>query len=190
MAGRMAEPCWRPFSVYTSDCEDIVPRPRRLTFYRQPIIYTGPFRNSLANHSPLHGLDCAMNCGESDIFVRSRHGIRGCEVLFALFEDLEAYGTLVEVGMAHALGKRIVIGLREPPDYGNDDPDHIDSHDAVFRCNTVEELCQLAASIPSRHLSEDIWFAMECAEQVFCGNTVGELLRQFSGWLKTEYGGD
>ena len=133
---------------------------------------------------------CKEYPGENEIFVRSCHGIRACEVLFACFEDLEAFGTLVETGMAHALGKRIVVGFCEPPHgsgrYVHDE--EIDSYAAFFRCDTVEQLRQLAASMPSCHLSNDLWFAAQCAEEIFRSDTVDELLRQFSDWLKTEYG--
>jgi hypothetical protein len=100
MAGRMTEPCWRPFKVYRgAGLEDEAPKPQSFFFYDQ----------------------------------------RG-------------------------------------------------SHDAVFRCNTVEDLRQLAASAPSRNLSKDLWVAVQCAEKVLRGNTTDELLRLFSEWLKTEYG--
>jgi hypothetical protein len=52
-------------------------------------------------------------CGGFDmdiVFNRSINGIKLADCVFAWFEDLKAYGTLFELGFAHALGKNIFIG--------------------------------------------------------------------------------
>jgi hypothetical protein len=54
-----------------------------------------------------------VNGDDAVVFKRSIAGIKDCEVFFAWFEDLEAHGTLIEVGIAHALRKRIVVGYAD-----------------------------------------------------------------------------
>lgn len=160
MAGRMTEPCWRPFSVYGSHYAfDAVPPPAMRTFEGRSIIYTGPFRTELCNHSFLHGIDSAAYCCEPEVFARSIAGIKACQVFFCWFEDLEAYGSLVEVGIAHSLGKRIAIGFTD-----NTRPDRWDPRDS----------------------GNDLWFAAHCAEEVFSGGKE-EVLASFGGWLAKHY---
>jgi hypothetical protein len=115
IAGRMKEPCFRPFDV---SCE-------YETFHHHfagyaplkaldgvPIRYTGPFRAGWEDHCSLHGInDCFSSETEAEVFARSVRGIESCDLFFAMIEDLEAYGTLVEIGVAHGLDKPIYIGL-------------------------------------------------------------------------------
>jgi len=168
MAGRMTEPCWRPFSVYSDYYvfDDTVPSPVAKTL-EQTILYTGPFRTELANHSFLHGLDSAAYCHEPEVFKRSIAGIKACEVFFAYFSDLEAYGTLVEVGMAHALGKRIVVGFTDQDRPGDRWDIHNHGEDPASGSN-------------------DLWFAASCAEKVFAGSTE-DVLVEFGAWLAMNY---
>ena len=168
MAGRMEEPCWRPFSVYDPrGTYDDIPIPRVMSFNGRPILYTGPYRTDLSNHSFLHGLDGAQCCGEKEVFERSIAGIKACEVFFAWFDDLEAFGTLVEVGIAHALRKRIVIGFGSGllPDKDDD-----------YR----DEMWFYGGS------AHNLWFATECAEKLLHGDKE-DVLKQFDGWLAEHY---
>jgi len=167
MAGRMGEPCWRTINTFDHDASySDIPMPRPEVFFGRPIIYTGPFRTDLCNHSFLHGLDGAAYCGEPDVFRRSVIGIKTCEVFFAYFEDLEAFGTLVELGMAHALGKQIVVGFTD-----NARPERwVDwSH-----CENPMDG------------SNDLWFAANCTDAVFTGDK-NKVLKQFGDWLEKRY---
>jgi hypothetical protein len=168
MAGRMTEPCWRPFSVYGDyyAFNDKIISPVTKTLEGRPISYTGPFRTHLNNHSPLHGLDCAAYCYESEVFKRSVAGIKMCSVFFAYFDDLEAYGTLVEVGIAHALGKRIVIGFCDK--------------DIDWKWDTSNHGSDPLSS------ENDLWFAAACAEVVF-GGPKEDILAEFRNWLAIHY---
>jgi hypothetical protein len=127
MAGRMATSgCYRPFDVTiaNSDLEKYLGRystNERLGPIN--IEYVGPFG---ADGSAMHGqvqedrhvAPCSDDAGE--IFHRSLVGIDRCDVFFALLEDLEAFGTLVELGIAHNSRKDIVVGFtRHPTDPGD-----------------------------------------------------------------------
>ena len=106
MAGRMKrESCYRPFDVETHlHKNSLAPvEPRRLL--KAHIRYVGPYRDEGE-----HGVrrprqhDADVLDEPSVIFRRSLDGIASCDIFFALFEDLEAYGTLNEIG--YALAKR------------------------------------------------------------------------------------
>jgi cold shock CspA family protein len=85
-------------------------------------IYVGPFfvacdhRCYHGNNS--HGASDRRGIGEclgvvtqSEIFKKALDGIKSCDLFFAWAgpDFNEAYGTLVEIGLAHSLGKKIVI---------------------------------------------------------------------------------
>jgi hypothetical protein len=188
MAGRMEEPCWRPFDVYHDDYADHIPKSALRHFNDLEIIYTGPFRNRMCQHhrsdmTCMHGLDGARGA-DSDVFERSLAGIRGCDVLFAYFDDFEAYGTLVEVGLAHAMGKCIVVGFCELgyeqryDGIGGDD--NGDDGVVVLKPDTRSR----------RYPSDELWFAAACAEQVFRADTAEGVLRLFSDWLRKQQPAD
>ncbi len=88
----------------------------------EDVEFVGPFPVS-CDHRCFHG-DNSHGCGgnddppcnggsritEKDIFEKCLSGIRSCD-LFFVWADLDfktAYGTIFEIGIAHALGKQIV----------------------------------------------------------------------------------
>jgi hypothetical protein len=67
-AGRMKEPCWRPFDIYDKVGFDEIPDERVILFRGEPIIYTGPFRTDLRRQTYCHriqqthvGAECRPN---------------------------------------------------------------------------------------------------------------------------------
>lgn len=44
-------------------------------------------------------------------FIRCEEAIARCDIFIAWIDSLDAFGTLVEIGMAHALGKEVVIAF-------------------------------------------------------------------------------
>lgn len=88
-------------------------------------IYTGPYAMACDHgcaHTTSHTHAAALDyCGVSApvheareaTMKRSQNAIRGSDVVFAWFQDREAFGTLVEVGYAAALGKRLVVSSND-----------------------------------------------------------------------------
>jgi hypothetical protein len=176
MAGRMTPPCYRPFTV-DERFDDVFDYPRKTIFAEIQarelngvhITYTGPWRHEGKAHGSLHSsADVYFNGSDMEhyILAKSMAGIKACEVFFAWFDDLEAYGTLVELGMARAMGKRIVVGFAEKEwahGWWSINPD--------------------AAPIPGSH---ELWFAAECADKVLFGDKE-TVLAEFGKWLAQEY---
>jgi hypothetical protein len=84
--------------------------------------YVGPFFIS-CDHRCYHGANChgarnGWDClgvpspTEQDVFNKAVEGIQACDLFFAWAgpDFSTAYGTHVELGMACALGKKIIIG--------------------------------------------------------------------------------
>jgi Nucleoside 2-deoxyribosyltransferase len=71
--------------------------------------YGGPFvMDSCGNHASGH----TWNPGEHrEIWDIDRFQIERADLIFAYLEDANAYGTLVEIGYASALGKPIALGF-------------------------------------------------------------------------------
>ena len=106
--------------------------------------YTGPYFTSddhgCAHGKGRHGAGPSCNSGDDDedgmpmsvfedrrraIFNRCLAAIRASDVVFAWIERPDAYGTLAELGYAHACGKRIWIAydakaFRYVPDFRDD----------------------------------------------------------------------
>jgi nucleoside 2-deoxyribosyltransferase len=75
----------------------------------QPWKYAGPFFTSW------HG---AMDIENHEtIFKRNMDSIRKCDMLFAFIETDDCYGTLAEIGFAHALGKSVYVVFDHPMRY-------------------------------------------------------------------------
>lgn len=85
--------------------------------------YTGPYFMS-DDHGCGHG-SSTHGCGEDglvcyaypapkkpDIVRLCQRAIKRSDVFFAWLDELTAYGTLVEIGYATALGKRVIIGRK------------------------------------------------------------------------------
>ncbi len=92
------------------------------------------------------------------IFKNDLAQIRTCDVFFALIEDREVYGTLVEIGLARALNKEIVIGIADP----------------------------ISAECGSE-LDWDLWFALQCTQNTLSSKTADDILSQFLQWLTAKY---
>lgn len=91
--------------------------------------YVGPFFES-CDHGCRHGRnshgvlgDCEPSCEPYNlartrqiVWARNTQALRGCDGLFAFIETGDAYGSLVEIGMAQALRipTRVVFGLEAP----------------------------------------------------------------------------
>lgn len=80
-------------------------------------VYTGPFFQSCdhgCSHGPsTHG--ATEGCGEGfthdDILARNNHAIDNADLVFAYITHPDCHGTLVEIGRAAPLGKRIVVAF-------------------------------------------------------------------------------
>src|SRR4051812_47433283 len=162
MAGRMSKPCYRPFMI-DHHFDDVFDYPQKRIFSEiqvreingVQILYTGPWRHEGKAHGSLHSsADVYFNGGDMEkyILAKSIAGIKACNIFFAFFEDLEAYGTLVEIGVARALGKRIVMGFAEDEWVNGWWSGGYDHH---------------GGGIPGSH---ELWFAAECADEIFYGN--------------------
>lgn len=134
MAGRMGEPvdnkepgrefsCWRLFDVAWSPKlgelgtengpNDVLIAERVLrTFHGTNVsfMYSGPWKAYGSNHGYIHGVTtCNPDAAEGAAYRGSLQGIARADVVIAFLDDLEAYGTLIEIGYARALGKRIIV---------------------------------------------------------------------------------
>jgi nucleoside 2-deoxyribosyltransferase len=134
---------------------------------RRDINYCGPFRTGDGkDHDYIgHGAMCYYSTSEK-IFARSVTGVESCDVFFALFEDKEAFGTLIELGVAYALKKKIVVGfiseVFEP---------YVGASNHGFRLSDHQN---------------DLWFAAQCADLCLEG-TRDQILKQFAAWLADKH---
>lgn len=153
MAGRMGNGNWRrwrPAEVSDScifNGAKVAPI-RVLLDNGMDFIYSGPFGDGMDNHSFLHGLDGGIDYQEH-IVVRSFHGIMNADCVLAVIDDLECFGTLVEIGYAKALNKKLFIacvGDRFLSTARLDDADL-----------NIEEL--------EYYVGTELWFALKCADK-------------------------
>jgi hypothetical protein len=105
------------------------------------------------------------------IFRSDWQQIDSCDIFFALIEDREAYGTLVEIGIAYGRGIRekgplIVVGMVDPDHYNCGDGDDCDA-------NT--------------DMRTDLWFANECAEECLSRKTRDDVLSKFMKWMRANH---
>lgn len=138
-AGRMHEKSRTRFGItdnviFDSDADLKTPAIAQITAHQykwSEYRYTGPYTGACDHgcaHSPLCKQDSVSTRGSSshamaltgcfeeqarwsmsDVFLRSLDGIRKADYVFVWIEDYECYGTLVEVGVAHTLGKPIYL---------------------------------------------------------------------------------
>jgi nucleoside 2-deoxyribosyltransferase len=162
-AGRMGlnaenafKDCYRPFSTTMRELSE---RPHtaivRKTFWDLPILYTGPYRTGTGDHGGIHGDADDWTGQESFTLRRSLDGIHECDVFFAYIDDLEAYGTLAEIGYAHALGKRIVLGF-QPAVMGEDR-----AGCPTLRANPMWFAARMADKVikgPREHVLDEFYF--------------------------------
>jgi len=111
-----------------------VPVPRiAFKINEHDLTYVGPFftccDHGCAHGRGDHGNSVARNnvCGEkiwgdkhdatasarTEVFDRCIESIRACDLLFTWLDQRDAFGTLVEIGMAHALKKNVFIASPE-----------------------------------------------------------------------------
>lgn len=85
-------------------------------------VYVGPFFIGCdhgCGHGPgTHGLGgehstCAEYPSRSNVKKRALAGIASADLVFAWLDDVTAFGTIYEIGHAHALGKRVIVGVPE-----------------------------------------------------------------------------
>lgn len=107
------------------------------------IIYTGPFPAGEVNegthgsYSSDHSADQFDEDHLRDVATASRSGIERCEIFCAHINAFDCYGTLVEIGIAKALGKFLSITINSDMchDKCNEDGTHNDTvgtHDLWF----------------------------------------------------------
>jgi len=143
MAGRMGDPvdnkepgrdlsCWRMFDVAAS-AEDgeletengpndvLIADPEIKTFYGTNVrfFYSGPWKGRGSYHGYIHGITtCSPSAAENAAYRGAIQGITRSDIVIAFLDDLIAFGTLVEIGYARALNKKIVVvtpyNTREP----------------------------------------------------------------------------
>jgi hypothetical protein len=113
--------------------------------------YVGPFFID-CDHACCHGTDkhgaisvCTGKVSRSNVFEKALKGIKDCDLFFAWAgKDFgEAYGTLVEIGLAHSLRKRIVIA----------------HHPSLVKTDQH-------GATGSHWFGGPQWFAFECADEV------------------------
>jgi prophage regulatory protein len=144
MAGRMGEPvgdkrpggdfsCWRIFDVSksnalgdleteSSEAGALIAPPQEMVFHgtRTRFMYSGPWKARGSDHVYIHGVtSCSPDRAQNAAYRGALQGISRADVIVAYLEDLEAYGTLVEIGYARAAGKRVIVitspALHKPP---------------------------------------------------------------------------
>ena len=81
--------------------------------------YVGPFFVSCdhgcshgANTHGVMGKGCTEpNLGQREVYARNKAAVAEADLVFAYIAATDCHGTLVEIGMALSLGKRVVIAL-------------------------------------------------------------------------------
>jgi nucleoside 2-deoxyribosyltransferase len=171
-AGRMGEGNYRPFETD----EDLLADPTGeitlgalVNFAGKPINYTGPFHSLNCDHGYVHGVQDFFT-EESTIFERSMWGIERAQYVCALFEDAEAFGTLVEIGYAVKAGKILLVGFTN-----EFMKNHCDIDDEDLEHNTASQLLG--------ERGNPLWFATVKARSVATG-TREECLGQFKSTLE------
>jgi nucleoside 2-deoxyribosyltransferase len=90
-------------------------------------VYTGPMFQSCdhgCSHGPnTHGATAGCDGGatQKQILIRNNHAIDNADLVFAYITHADCYGTLIEIGQAAVLGKRVVVafatGFEPKPDF-------------------------------------------------------------------------
>ena len=99
------------FDDMLNGVDDEVPVTHDTKIEFRDFIYSGPFAIDTASGHATGHADDPGNRGR--VWDLDRHQIARCDLFIAYIEDLEAYGTLVEVGYAAALGKPIALGFSD-----------------------------------------------------------------------------
>jgi prophage regulatory protein len=115
--------CWRLFDVAKSTksgelsvdyglYDVLIADPEVRTFHGTNVsfLYSGPWKASGSYHGYIHGItSCSPEYAEGAAYRGALQGISRADIFVAYIDDLEAFGTLVEIGYARALNKRIVV---------------------------------------------------------------------------------
>lgn len=144
MAGKMGGPednqkpdshfsCWRIFDVSrssargnlgteSSETDVLIAPPQEMVFHgtRTRFMYSGPWKAQGIDHGYLNGVSSSSpDRAQNAAYRGALQGISRADVVVAYLEDLEAYGTMVEIGYARATNKRVIVitspALHKPP---------------------------------------------------------------------------
>ena len=172
MAGRMNDDprdpggVLRPFDISVG-CEGIESRKSWVACRNigsQKIHYCGPWEVE-GQHCGFHGcMDDGLGT-EKEVMLRSLDGIAKADVVLAMLDDRLAFGTLVEIGYAAGLGKKVLLG---------GDPHKILDNEYQ---REIEGL---------QGRGNDLWFAFNVASAHFEGDR-RTVLKKFENWLSQSY---
>jgi prophage regulatory protein len=115
--------CWRIFDVSrskalgdlgieNSDTDVLIAPPEEMLFHgtRTRFMYSGPWKAKNGSHGHMHGANSySPSNPQSAAYRGALQGISRADVVVAYLEDLEAFGTLVEIGYARAGNKRVIV---------------------------------------------------------------------------------
>ena len=121
--------CWRIFDVSSFNAlgepgaEDIlIAPPQEMVFHgtRTRFMYSGPWKAQETHDGHmLEATSAVLDRARNAAYRGALQGISRADVVVAYLEDLQAYGTLVEIGYARAAGKRVIVitspALHKPP---------------------------------------------------------------------------
>jgi hypothetical protein len=163
LAGKVAKNDWRHDVVpglrgalYESDVQ-LAPFPNETLFLAKNVSYTGPFFVS-DDHGCSHGPGSHGNgidgclaayvtdaaCSRLAVAERCRAGIERSNVIFVWLDDTTAFGTLVEIGIAAAMKKRVWIYA----------PENFDTSEMWFASHIATEGRILRASTPAAAVAD------------------------------------
>jgi nucleoside 2-deoxyribosyltransferase len=132
--------------------------------------YTGPYTAS-DDHGCAHAgqhkfATCGLTGAEYGAILlrRCEEAVRRCDIFFAHFETPDQFGTLVELGWARALGKRIWMTMTNEL-FGSFS--YVNSDDCWYQSFG----------------DHDMWFAQFCSEKFI---VTDEPMKQIAQWLSEE----
>jgi very-short-patch-repair endonuclease len=183
LAGKIHKNDWRHEIVrglesWGHEADRFEPRwPRLANAVLNQLDYVGPYfmgDDHGCGHGP-HTHGCGPEegmCGGAYL-TPGRRGIRDLcfdaiarsDLLFAWLDRMDAYGTLVEIGYAKALGKRIWIASPTPP---------------------VKQSVDLGHSLTfiEHQGLTDLWFAFECADMIYTEDSAIAALKRLADAFK------
>ena len=178
LAGKIHKNDWRNSrGVLNSAQQEVLPDWDSLSHQVAGFEVTGPFfvgcdhgcSHIGGNHAVTGGCQNDLQPGQARrwAFDQCLEAIKRADIFFAwLDEDLTAYGTLVEIGHAHALGKLVVIGVPSSTQHP--------WADGTERFHNPE--------------LDNVWFASLCADQIIVAASpeaaLDELSRTTAGGRK------
>jgi nucleoside 2-deoxyribosyltransferase len=115
LAGKIWKGDWRHSLIPALRAHQWITGPLRTKSFA----YVGPFFES-CNHGCSHGDNThgvlGFGCSvvmqtQHEVFDRNTAAVASADLIFAHITATDCYGTLFEIGMAHALGKRVVLAF-------------------------------------------------------------------------------